>query len=81
MASFEHEKARLYALVDKFLENCDADGEMLGIDQACILAIGFGEDGDGDLEEQPIWMFETKKPHVHLGIFRAALVQAEEKFR
>lgn len=50
------------------------------IDHYAIVAIVSGTDVNGDDIESPIWVFETKKPHVQLGIISAAYERIRSKF-
>lgn len=72
MASLDHERARLYRLVDELLDTySDELEDDARIETAAVIAIEYYED-DGGEREAVIAAFETKRRYAQLGLLETA---------
>lgn len=84
----DSERDRLIAGIDAFLASAKQNAEDAGMENMRIDTFGivticnWEEDGDEDQDyEAPIQWFESKRPHVALGILHSCIGQQTSKFR
>lgn len=78
----EHERARLHAGVDSFVDSLVADDgeeyEGISIDTFGIVTMCVWED---NTKEAPFYWFEARRSHVQLGLIRAVTIDQESDYR
>jgi hypothetical protein len=81
MSDLAHERARLHALVDKWITDREhEDGDNARIDQAAIVGLVAATDEDGDEVEGVFSRWETGRRHIQLGIAHALVLEAQRPY-
>jgi hypothetical protein len=83
VADLSHERARLHAAVDRFIqhyEDMDGDYPDLMIDTFAIISIGTWRLENDDEAEAPFMWFEARRNHVQLGLLRTCQLDREGEY-